>query len=83
MFYLAIDSSGLVLNVIGVTAQTGSVLQRAPETRLIGIRSPVRRHWPEVIERDGARFRVLWWNRAWSCASASRSSTEARIGSWS
>ena len=43
-----------------IAEQVDGVLQRSPEARLIGIRSPARRAWPEIIDRGGQRFRLLW-----------------------
>lgn len=43
-----------------IASQIDAVLQRMPEARLIGIRSPTRRSWPETIERAGQHFRLLW-----------------------
>jgi hypothetical protein len=43
-----------------IAEQIEGVLQRSPETRVIGIRSPGQRQWPESIERGGHRFRVVW-----------------------
>ena len=36
------------------------VLDRRPEARVLGMRSPARRGWPEWIERRGVRFRLIW-----------------------
>jgi hypothetical protein len=47
-----------------IAEQIEGVLQRSPEARLIGIRSPGRRPWPESIERGGKRFRVVWSDSA-------------------
>ncbi|NJO35616.1 MAG: BREX-2 system phosphatase PglZ [Rhodospirillales bacterium] len=47
-----------------IGAQIDEVLHRNPRARLIGIRSPLRRPWPERIERNGASFHLIW------CASA-------------
>jgi hypothetical protein len=44
--------------------QIDGVLQRSPEVRLIGIRSPRRHAWPETIERGGHRFRLVWSDSA-------------------
>lgn len=35
-------------------------LDREPEARVLGIRSPVRRPWPEFIEHSGKRFKIVW-----------------------
>ena len=43
-----------------IGAQIEDVLHRNPRARLIGIRSPIRRPWPERIERNGANFRLIW-----------------------
>jgi hypothetical protein len=31
-----------------------------PPCRVLGMRSPTQRNWPEIIERGGRRFRVAW-----------------------
>ncbi len=36
------------------------LLQRDAEARVLAMRSPVKRTWPEIIERRGKRFRVAW-----------------------
>src|SRR4051812_17871705 len=40
--------------------QLDSLLEREPEARVLGVQSPVRRPWPEVVEKRGRRFRVAW-----------------------
>jgi hypothetical protein len=41
-----------------------TLLEREPDARLLGMRSPVRRPWPEAIERRGQRFQVVWCESA-------------------
>ena len=36
------------------------LLERSPEARVLGIRSPLRRPWPAHLERRGRRFRLAW-----------------------
>jgi hypothetical protein len=40
--------------------QLEAFLDREPESRVLAARSPVRRPWPEFIERRGQRFRIAW-----------------------
>jgi hypothetical protein len=40
--------------------QLEAFLDREPASRVLGVRSPVRRPWPEFIERRGQRFQVAW-----------------------
>ena len=37
-----------------------TLLERNPEARVLGMRSPTRRNWPDLIERRGQRFRLAW-----------------------
>lgn len=37
-----------------------ALLERNPEARVLGMRSPTRRNWPDLIERRGQRFRLAW-----------------------
>ncbi|MDW9414209.1 BREX-2 system phosphatase PglZ [Sinorhizobium meliloti] len=39
-------------------------LDREPEARVLGVRSPIRRPWPEFIERHGKQFRIVWCESA-------------------
>jgi hypothetical protein len=41
-------------------AQIDTLLDQRPDARILGIRSPMRRSWPELLERRGRRFRVAW-----------------------
>lgn len=43
-----------------IETRLDKLLQRHPDARVLGVRSPVRRHWPDVLERCGRRFRVAW-----------------------
>jgi hypothetical protein len=43
-----------------IAAEIDAALKRDPETRLIGLRSPVRRSWPERIQVGGRHFDVVW-----------------------
>jgi hypothetical protein len=43
-----------------IEAQIDTLLDRRPDARILGIRSPMRRSWPELLERRGRRFRVAW-----------------------
>jgi hypothetical protein len=36
------------------------LLRRDAEARVLAMRSPVKRSWPETVERRGKRFRVAW-----------------------
>lgn len=40
--------------------QLEGFLDREPEARVLGVRSPIRRPWPEFIERRGKQFRIAW-----------------------
>ncbi len=40
--------------------QLEAFLDREPEARVLGVRSPMRRPWPEFIERRGKQFRIAW-----------------------
>jgi PglZ domain len=40
--------------------QLEAFLDREPEARVIGVRSPIRRPWPEFIEHRGKQFRIAW-----------------------
>jgi hypothetical protein len=40
--------------------QLDTLLEREPEARILGVRSPTRRAWPETLERNGRHFRVAW-----------------------
>jgi PglZ domain len=36
------------------------LLQKDADARVLGMRSPARKAWPEAIERRGRRFRIAW-----------------------
>jgi hypothetical protein len=36
------------------------LLRRDAEARVLAMRSPVKRSWPEAVERNGRRFRIAW-----------------------
>ena len=40
--------------------QLEAFLDREPEVSVLGVRSPIRRPWPEFIERRGKQFRIVW-----------------------
>jgi hypothetical protein len=40
--------------------QLEAFLDREPEARVIGVRSPIRRPWPEFIDRGGNQCRIVW-----------------------
>jgi hypothetical protein len=40
--------------------QLDALLERHPEARILGVRSPIRRPWPDSLERHGRRFRLAW-----------------------
>ena len=40
--------------------QLEAFLVREPEARVLGVRSPIRRPWPELIGHSGKQFRVVW-----------------------
>ena len=37
-----------------------TLLDRHPDARVLGLRSPVKRAWPDLVERRGRRFRLSW-----------------------
>ncbi|MDF3186928.1 hypothetical protein, partial [Mesorhizobium sp. ICCV3110.1] len=37
-----------------------NLLQKDGNARILGLRSPIRRAWPEALERHGRRFRIAW-----------------------
>ncbi|MDX8483147.1 BREX-2 system phosphatase PglZ [Mesorhizobium sp. VK24D] len=37
-----------------------SLLQKYTGARILAMRSPIRRAWPEYVERGGCRFRIEW-----------------------
>jgi hypothetical protein len=43
-----------------IEAQIDTLLDRRPDARILGIRSPMHRSWREFLERRGRRFRVAW-----------------------
>ena len=43
-----------------IEAQIDALLDRRPDARVLGIRAPTRRTWPEIVERRGQCFRVAW-----------------------
>ena len=43
-----------------IAARLDALLERSPEARVFGMRSPLRRSWPEHLERRGLRFRLAW-----------------------
>ncbi len=43
-----------------IEAQINTLLDRRPDARILGIRSPMRRAWPDLLERRSRRFRVAW-----------------------
>lgn len=40
--------------------QLEAFLDREPDARVVGVRSPIRRPWPEFIEHSGKQFRIIW-----------------------
>jgi PglZ domain len=40
--------------------QLEAFLDREPDARVLGVRSPIRRPWPEFIEHSGKQFRIVW-----------------------
>lgn len=40
--------------------QLEAFLDREPEANVLCVRSPIRRPWPEFIERRGKQFRIVW-----------------------
>lgn len=40
--------------------QLEAFLDREPGARVLGVRSPMRRPWPEFIQHGGKSFRILW-----------------------
>ena len=40
--------------------QLEAFLDREPEARVLGVRSPIRRPWPEFIEHRGKPFKIAW-----------------------
>jgi hypothetical protein len=43
-----------------IAARLDALLERSQEARVLGMRSPLRRSWPEHMERRGLRFRLAW-----------------------
>jgi hypothetical protein len=43
-----------------IAARLDALLERSPEARVFGMRSLLRRSWPEHLERRGRRFRLAW-----------------------
>ena len=43
-----------------IEAQIDALLDRRPDTPVLGIRSCTRRTWPEFVERRGRGFRIAW-----------------------
>ena len=43
-----------------IERELDSLLARNPAVRVLGMRSPTRRGWPEFIERGGRRFHIAW-----------------------
>jgi hypothetical protein len=43
-----------------IAARLDALLERNTEARVLGMRSPLRRSWPEHLERRGRRFRLAW-----------------------
>ena len=50
----------LAPDLVQIERALDSLLQRDKGARVLGMRSPVRRGWPEAVQRDGRRFRIAW-----------------------
>jgi len=50
----------LAPDVPQIKRELDSLLERNAEARVLGLRSPTRRSWPEFVERHGRRFRLAW-----------------------
>lgn len=40
--------------------QLEAFLDREPDARVLGVRSPIHRPWPEFIQHGGKSFRIVW-----------------------
>ena len=50
----------LAPNLAEIERALDGLLQTDADARVLAIRSPIRRAWPEAVERRGRRFRVAW-----------------------
>ena len=50
----------LAPNLAEIERALDGLLQKDADARVLAIRSPIRRAWPEAVERRGRRFRVAW-----------------------
>lgn len=50
----------LAPDVLQIERELDKLLKNKPDARVLGMRSPVARGWPEFIERGGRRFHVSW-----------------------
>ena len=53
-------SALLAPDVAEIERAIDGLLQRDAEARIVAMRSPVQRGWPEALERHGRRFRIVW-----------------------
>ena len=44
----------------GIERELDALLERSPAARVLGMRAPTSRGWPEWVERQGVRFRLVW-----------------------
>jgi len=58
-------SAFLAPDVAQIQRALESLLQQNAQARVLGMRSPMRRNWPEFVECRSRRFRLAW------CASES------------
>jgi hypothetical protein len=50
----------LAPTAVQIEGQIASILAKTPDQRVVGIRSPVRRPWPELVHVQGQNFRLHW-----------------------
>jgi hypothetical protein len=50
----------LAPDVAEIERAIDSLLEKEADARVLAMRSPVRRGWPEAVERHGRRFRIAW-----------------------
>jgi len=50
----------LTPDLVQIERELDNLLARHADARVLGMRSPTQRGWPEFIERGGRRFRLAW-----------------------
>ena len=53
-------SSSLAPDVAEIERALDALLQKDKGARVLAMRSPVRRSWPEAMQRDGRLYRIAW-----------------------